>query len=80
MLSGAGGGEGYIGDICRCQLEWWQGVGGGSPYAIPVTYVTEEHLMFVKWTLTYLTASIIRGRGQQGSGGEGGRGGYRGSG
>jgi len=25
-----------------------------------VTYVTEEHLIFVKWTLTYLTVDIIR--------------------
>ena len=25
-----------------------------------VTYVTEEHLMFVNWTLTYLTMDIVR--------------------
>jgi len=36
-----------------------------------VTYVTEEHLMFVKWTLAYLTMDIIRG-GWQGARGEGG--------
>ena len=36
-----------------------------------VTFVTEEHLMFVKWTLTYLTMDIIRGwwKGARGEGG-----------
>jgi len=52
--------------------------GEGWEEAVPMpSCVTQEHLMFVKWTLTYLAVSIIRGRGEQGSGGEGGRGGYR---
>jgi len=45
-----------------------------------VTYVTKEHFMFVKRTLTYMAVSINRGRGEQGSGRERGRGRYRGSG
>ena len=28
-----------------------------------VTYVTEEHLFFVKWILTYLTPGILGGGG-----------------
>jgi len=36
-----------------------------------VTYVTEEHLMFVKWTLIYLLMDIIRW-GWKGARGEGG--------
>ena len=43
-----------------------------------VTYVTNEHSMFVKLNLTYLAASVIRGRGGQDSGREGGRGEDRG--
>ena len=43
-----------------------------------VTYVTEEHLMFVKWTLTYLTMDIVRWRGKGASGEGGGNGGDRG--
>jgi len=29
-----------------------------------VTYVTEQHLMFVKWTLTYLIMDIVRWEGK----------------
>jgi len=36
-----------------------------------VTYVTEKHLMFVKWTLKYLTMDIGRWEGK-GASGEGG--------
>ena len=37
-----------------------------------ITYVTEEHLMFVEWTLAYLTMmEFIRG-GWKGARGEGG--------
>jgi len=44
-----------------------------------VIYVTKEHLMFLKQTLTYLAVSIILGRGEQGCIREGGRRWYRGS-
>ena len=30
-----------------------------------VTYFTEEHLMFVEWTLTYLTMDIIQWGGKE---------------
>jgi len=43
-----------------------------------VTYVTEEHLMFVKWTLTYLTMDIVRGGGKGARGERGGNRGDRG--
>jgi len=36
-----------------------------------VTYVTEEHLVFVKWALTYLTVDVVR-RGWERSSGKGG--------
>ena len=36
-----------------------------------VTYVTEQHLVFVKWALTYLTVDVVR-RGGKGSSGKGG--------
>jgi len=52
------------------------------PSCITYASVTKDHLMFVKWTLTYLAVHIITilGRGEQDSGGERGRGRYRGSG
>ena len=43
-----------------------------------VTYFTVEHLVFVKWTLTYLTVDVVR-RGEGRSSGKGeGNGGDRG--
>jgi len=36
------------------------------PSCIP--YITKEHFVFLKQTLTYLAVSIIWGRGEQGSG------------
>jgi len=43
-----------------------------------VTCVTEEHLVFVKWALTYLTMDVVRwggkGAGGKGEGNGGGRG------
>jgi len=43
-----------------------------------VTYVTMEHLIIVKWTLTYLTMDIVRWGGKGAMGEEGGNGGDRG--
>jgi len=43
-----------------------------------VTYVTEEHLMFVKWALTYLTVDVVRRGGKGASGNGGGNRGDRG--
>jgi len=43
-----------------------------------VTYVTEEHLMFVKLALTYLTMDVVRWREKGASGKGGGSGGDRG--
>ena len=43
-----------------------------------VTYVTEKHLVFVEWTLTYLTMDIVRCGGKGASGEGGGNGGNRG--
>jgi len=39
--------------------------------SISVTYVTEEHLAFVKWALTHLTIDVVRwgGKGADGKGG-----------
>ena len=58
---------------------WDSGKGWEKAVDMPscVTYVTEEprHLMFVKWTLTYLTMDIVLWGGK-GAIGEGG--GYRG--
>jgi len=44
-----------------------------------VTNVTEEHFMFVKWTITYLTVNIIwrKRLGEESSSGGRGRGGHR---
>jgi len=59
---------------------WDSGKGWEKAVQMPscVTYVTEEHLMFVKWTLTYLTMDIVRWRGKGASGEGGGNGGDRG--
>jgi len=45
-----------------------------------VTYVTEEHLVFVKWALIHLTVNVVRRGGKRSSGKGGGSGGDRGSG
>jgi len=42
-----------------------------------VIYVTEEHLVFVKWTLTYLTMDVVGWGGKRASGKGGGNGGDR---
>ena len=51
---------------------WDSGKGSEKADLMPscVTYVTEEHLMFVEWTLTYLTMDIVRwgGKGASGEG------------
>jgi len=41
---------------------WASGKGWEKAVHMPscVTYVTKEHLMFVKWTLIYLTMDIIQ--------------------
>ena len=59
---------------------WDSGKGWEKAVHMPscVTFVTEEHLMFVKWTRTYLTMDIIRWGGKGGSGKRGGNGGDRG--
>jgi len=43
-----------------------------------VTYVTEEHLVFVKWALTNLTVDVVRREGGRSSGKGGDNGGGRG--
>ena len=45
-----------------------------------VTYLTEKHLVFVKWALTHLTLNVVRRGGKRSSGKGGGNGGDRGSG
>jgi len=59
---------------------WDSGKGWEKAVHMPscVTYVTEEHLMFVKWTLTYLTLDIVRWGGKEASGEGGGNWGDRG--
>ena len=57
LLSGVGGGEGYIGKIAFG--EGWEVTVYMPSY---VTYVTKEHFIFIKRTLTYLALSIIQGR------------------
>jgi len=74
-----GGGEA---EVSQCTLGWgsrggtqgafphpsWTGK-GEEAFHMPagVTYVTEEHLFFVKWTLTYLAPGILGDGGWQGS-------------
>ena len=43
-----------------------------------VTYVTEEHLVFVKWALTHLTVDVVRRGGERFSGKGGDNGGGKG--
>jgi len=43
-----------------------------------VTYVIEEHLVFVEWALTYLTMDVVGWGGKGASGKGGGNGGDRG--
>ena len=55
---------------------WNSGKGWEKTVLMPscVTYVTEEHLVFVKWALTHLTVDVVKT-----SSGEGGdNGGNRG--
>jgi len=60
---------------------WNSGKGWEKAVHMPscVTYVTEEHLVFVKGAQTYLTTDVVRwgGKGASGQGG-GNRGGDRG--
>jgi len=59
---------------------WDSGKGWEKAVHMPscVTNVTEEHLVFVKWTLTYLIIDIVRWGGTGASSKEGGNGGDRG--
>jgi len=59
---------------------WHSGKGWEKAVHMPscVTYVTEEHLMFVRWTLTYLTMDIFQWAGKEASGEGGGNQGDRG--
>jgi len=59
---------------------WNSGKGWERAVHMPscVTYVTEEHLVFVKWALTYLTVDVVRREGKRSSGKGGGNGGDRG--
>ena len=47
-------------------------------YPSCVTYVTEEHLVFIEWVLTHLTVDVVRRGGKGASGKGGGNGGDRG--
>ena len=42
-------------------------MGGDSPYAILCSYITAEHVMFIKQSLTYLAVNIIWMRKERGS-------------
>jgi len=56
---------------------WNSGKGWEKAVHMPscVTYVTEEHLVFFKWVLTYLTMDVVRWEGKGTSGkGRGNRG------
>jgi len=73
-----GGGAGFIGGISRSQLGGGEGWEKAVHMQSCVTYVRNEHFMFVKRTLTYLTVNIIWWRREQDSGGDAGRGEDRG--
>jgi len=68
-LPGIEGGGGYIRGISISQLGWWRDPGWEEAVHMPscVTYVTQEHFVFVKRALAYLAASIVRGRSGRGS-------------
>ena len=76
-MAGVGGGAGGIGGISESM--WDSGKGWEKAVHMPscVTYVTEKHLVFVKWTLTYLTMDVVRWGGKGASGKGGGNGGDR---
>ena len=59
---------------------WNSGKGWEKAVHMPscVTSVTEEHLVFVKWALTYLTMDVVRWEGKGASGKGRGNGGDRG--
>jgi len=58
---------------------WNSGEGWEKAVHMPscVTYVVEEHLVFVKWALTYLTMDVVRWGGEGASGKGGGNRGDR---
>jgi len=59
---------------------WNSGKGWEKAVHMPscVTYVTEKHLVFVKWALTYLAMDVVSWVGKGASGKGGGNGGDRG--
>ena len=56
---------------------WNSGKGWEKAVHMP-SCVTEEHLVFVKWALTYLTMDVVRWEGKGASGKGRGNGGGRG--
>ena len=56
---------------------WNSGKGWEKAVHMPsyVTYVTEEHLVFVKWALTHLTVDVVKRSSGEG-GDNGGTGGW----
>jgi len=60
LLPGVGGGAGCIGGTSRFHLpvEWRQGVGEGSPYAI-LRCICHKEAFYVRQTLKYLAVKII---------------------
>ena len=61
MRIGEAGGVGDIGGTCRAESMWNSGKGWEKAVLMPscVTYVTEEHLVFVEWALTYLAVGVV---------------------
>jgi len=59
---------------------WNSGKGWEKAVHMPcsVTYVTQEHLAFVKWALTYLTMGVVLWGDKGASGKGGGNGGDKG--
>jgi len=59
---------------------WNSGKGWEEAVHMPscVTYVTEEHLVFVKWALTHLAVDVVRRGGERSSGKGADNGGGRG--
>jgi len=69
---GWGSGGGTQGALPQPSWDGSEGGEGGNLVPTGISYVTEELLFFVKWTLTYLALVILRG----GAGREAGEGGY----